>query len=151
MPKATTIIGWGQRLGAVGVGVLALAVVHYVYSAQKKADAAEAAFWSLDGPPCPTMDTATYARSGGEPKMTAYGGARFEYRVGHMMCALRPDTRGSGEHPVCQFTGPVLLGVKTAGTQAYFAPAGMSAVRVAVIDGTARCVLIDHFEMKDHR
>ncbi|EJL36131.1 hypothetical protein PMI01_01115 [Caulobacter sp. AP07] len=151
MPKTTTIIGWGQRLGAAGVVVVALAVTHYVYSDHRKAAAAEAAFWSLDGPPCPTVDAATYARSGGEPKVTAYDGVSFEYRVGHMMCTLRPDTRGGGEHPVCQFTGPVLLGVKTPTTTAYFAPTGMNAVRAAVIDGKARCVLIHRFEMKDHR
>ena len=151
MPKATTIIGWGQRLGVLGVAVVALAVVHYVYSDQRKAAAAEAAFWSLDGPACPTVDAATYARSGGEPKVTAYDGVSFEYRVGHMMCTLRPDTHGGDEHAVCQFTGPVLLGVKTPTTAAYFAPTGMSAVRAAVIDGKARCVLIHGFKMKDHK
>jgi hypothetical protein len=137
----------------VGVGVLALAVVHYVYSAQKKTDATEAAFWSMGGAACPTMDKATYDQAPGTPKVTAFQDIRFEYRVGHMMCTHRPAERGQGggDHPVCQFTGPVLLGVKATGTQAYFAPAGMSAVRVAVVDGTARCVLIDHFEMKDHR
>jgi hypothetical protein len=68
-----------------------------------------------------------------------------------MMCVHRPDARGWGEHPVCQFTGPVLLGVKAPGIQAYFAPPAMKAVRVAVIEGQARCVLIAPFQMGDRR
>ena len=152
MPKATTILDTGLRLGLIGVGVLALAVLAYVHAVQRKADAAEAAFWSLDGPPCPTLAKAAYEQAPGKAKVTAFEGASFEYRVGHMMCTLRPH-QGllGGDYPVCQFTGPALLAVKTAQSQAYFAPASAQAVRVAILDGQTRCVLAHRFRMSDHR
>jgi hypothetical protein len=152
MPKATTILKTGLRLGVVGVGALGLAVLAYVHAVQRKADAAEAAFWSLDGPPCPTIDQAAYAHGPGKAKVTAFEGASFEYRVGHMMCTRRPHAGlGGGKYPVCQFTSPALLGVKTAQTQAYFAPPSAQAARVAILDGQTRCVLVHRFRMSDHR
>jgi cbb3-type cytochrome oxidase subunit 3 len=151
MPKANRIIGRGQTLGAACVGLLGLAAAVHVYSTQRKASAAEAAAWSLDGPPCPVVTPATYAAVPGAPKATTFEDASFEYRVGHMMCVHRPDARGWGEHPVCQFTGPVLLGVKVPGTQAFFAPPSMSAARVGVVDGKIGCVLIPPFKMGDRR
>jgi hypothetical protein len=151
MPKATTIIGWGQRLGALGVGVLAVVLCINVYTVQKKADAAVAASWSLDGTPCPTVDAATYAGSWGKPQVTAFGDVKFGYRVGHMVCTHRPNAKGGGEHGVCDFTGPVMLGVTSPTSTAYFAPTGMSAVRASVVDGQARCVLIPPFRMQDRK
>ncbi|SFK08363.1 hypothetical protein [Caulobacter sp. UNC279MFTsu5.1] len=151
MPKANRILGLGQALGAACVAVLGLAAAAHVYSSQKQASAAEAAAWSLDGPPCPTVGPADYAAGSGKAKVTAFDDARFEYRVGHMMCIHRPDARGGGEHPVCQFTGPVLLAVRTPQAQAFFAPPSMRAVRVAVVDGQPRCVLIPPFQMADRR
>ena len=151
MPKAATIIGSGLRLGLLGVGMVALAIGAFVYDHQRKADAAEAAFWSMEGPACPTLDQAAYVAAPGKAKVTVFQDIRFEYRVGHMMCIRRPNERSGGDHPVCQFTGPDALGVKMAGAAAYFAPAGGRAARVAVEDGTVRCVVIKRFEMKDHR
>jgi hypothetical protein len=152
MPKATTILNTGLRLGAVGVGALGLAVLAYVHVIQRKADAAEAAFWSLDGPPCPTLDKAAYEQAPGKAKTTAFEGVSFEYRVGHMMCTLRPR-KGllGGDYPVCQFTSPVFLGVRTAQSQAYFALPSVQAARVAILDGQTRCVLAHRFRMNDHR
>ena len=151
MPKANRILGLGQTLGAACVVVLGLAALANVYSTQRQASAAEAAAGSLVGPPCPTVAPATYAAGPGVAKVTTFEDASFEYRVGHMMCVHRPDARGWGEHPVCQFTGPRLLAVKAPGIQAYFAPPSMRAVRVAVIDGKASCVLIAPFRMGDRR
>ncbi|KQY35130.1 hypothetical protein ASD38_00725 [Caulobacter sp. Root487D2Y] len=151
MPMANRIFGRGQMLGAAFVVLLGLAAFTHIYVTQRQGDDAEAAAWSLDGPPCPTVDAATYVAAPGVAKVTTFEDASFEYRVGHMMCVHRPDAKGWGEHPVCQFTGPVLLAVKTPGTQAYFAPPLMSAVRVGVVDGKARCVLIPPFQMSDRR
>jgi hypothetical protein len=151
MPKASNIIGLGQKLGALGVAVLAVVMGVNVYTVQKKADDAVAAAWSLDGPPCPTVDAATYAGFWGKPQVTAYDDVKFGYRVGHMVCTHRPDAKGGGEHGVCDFTGPVMLGVTSPTATAYFAPTGMSAVRAGVVDGQARCVLIAPFRMQDRK
>jgi hypothetical protein len=151
MPKPTTIIGSGLRFGMLGVGVVALAIGAYVHDQQRQADTAEAAFWSLDGPACPTLDKAAYDAGPGQAKGTIFQDIRFEYRVGHMMCVRRPNERGGGDHPVCQFTGPDLLGVKAPGAEGYFALSGARAARVAVEDGAVRCVVIKGFAMRDHK
>jgi hypothetical protein len=125
-----------------------------LYLAQRRASAAEDAFWALRGPPCPTMAASAYDRAWGTAQVTRYGGADFEYRVGHMMCTRRRDPNLAGGGPlrtVCQFTGPVFLSVATARGRSYFEAPHMHAVRVAVVDGQARCVLIPPFRMSDHR
>ena len=140
---------------AGGVVIVAsLGICAFIYFAQKNASAVEAEFWSLQGPPCPAMTPAAYDQAWGKPQVTRYGGAGFEYRVGHMMCTQRRDERQDGEaglHPVCQFTGPVFLGVTTARGRYFFEPPNMNAARVGIVNGEARCVLIPGFKMNAHR
>lgn len=153
-PKPRNILDAGMTLAGAVVIVASLGLCAFIYLSQKSASAVEAAFWSLQGQPCPTLDQAAYDRAWGTPQVTPYGGASFEYRVGHMMCTRRPgEGRDDGEarHPVCQFTGPVFLGVTTARGRYFFAPPNMSAARVGIIDGEARCVLIPRFRMNAHR
>jgi hypothetical protein len=146
------ILDSGMSLGGWIVIAASLGICAAIYLAQKNASADEAAFWSLRGPPCPTLDQASYQRAWGTAQVTRYGGASFEYRVGHMMCTRRPGEQGTGgPYPVCQFTGPVFLGVETGGRRAYFAPPSRHAARVAIQNGQARCVLIPGFKMNAHR
>lgn len=146
-----SILDGGMSLGGWVVIAVSLGLCAFIYLSQKDASSVEAAFWSLEGPPCPTMAPSAYERAWGEPQVTRYGGAAFEYRVGHMMCTLRPDEGEDASHPVCQFTGPVFLGVTTRRGRSYFAPPYTHAARVGVIDGQARCVLIPRFKMNAHR
>lgn len=141
-----------MNLAGVVVIAVSLGICAYIYLAQKNASADEAAFWSLRGPPCPTMDLAAYERAWGEAQVTRYAGASFEYRVGHMMCTRRPVEGQDGAlYPVCQFTGPVFLGVTTARGRYFFNPPYTHAARVGVVDGEARCVLVPRFKMDAHR
>jgi hypothetical protein len=143
-----------MNLAGAVVIVASLGLCAFIYLSQKSASAVEAAFWSLQGQPCPTMDQAAYERAWGTPQVTPYGGASFEYRVGHMMCTQRPGEGrddGGARHPVCQFTGPVFLGVTTVRGRYFFEPPNMNAARVGIIDGEARCVLIPRFRMNAHR
>ena len=143
-----------MRLGGWIVIAASMAICAAIYLAQKAASTEEAKFWSLEGPPCPVMDPSSYSNAWGVAQVTSYGGAAFEYRVGHMMCTRRPDEgrpRSNRQNPVCQFTGPVFLGVDTERGRSYFAPPSRYAARVGVINGQARCVLIPRFKMNAHR
>jgi hypothetical protein len=145
------ILDSGMSLGGWVVIAASVGICAAIYLAQRNASADEAAFWSLRGPPCPTLDAASYQRAWGTAQVTRYDGASFEYRVGHMMCTRRPGEQGTGgPYPVCQFTGPVFLGVETGGHRAYFAPPSRSAARVAILNGQAHCVLIPRFKMNAH-
>jgi hypothetical protein len=143
-----------MNLAGAVVIVASLGICAFIYLAQKTASAVEAEFWSLQGQPCPVMAQAAYEGAWGKPQVTPYGGASFEYRVGHMMCTQRRDERQDGEaslHPVCQFTGPVFLGVTTARGRYFFEPPYTHAARVGIVNGEARCVLIPRFKMNAHR
>jgi hypothetical protein len=146
------ILDSGMSLGGWVVIAASVGICAAIYLAQKNASADEAAFWSLRGPPCPPLDQTRYQRAWGTAQVTRYEGASFEYRVGHMMCTRRPGEPGSGvPYPVCQFTGPVFLGVETGGRRSYFAPPSRYAARVAILNGQARCVLIPRFKMNARR
>lgn len=150
--KPRNILDAGMNLAGMVVIAASLGLCAFIYLAQKNASAVEAAFWSLEGPPCPTMTQAAYDRAWGTPQVTRYDGASFEYRVGHMMCTRRPsEGRDGALYPVCQFTGPVFLGVTTARGRYAFQPPYTHAARVGIIDGEARCVLIPRFKMTAHR
>jgi hypothetical protein len=140
-----------MSLGGWVVIAASIGLCTAIYLTQKTASTDEAEFWSLRGPPCPLLDQASYQRAWGTAQVTQYGGSRFEYRVGHMMCTQRPDEHGRGSHSVCQFTGPVFLGVETGPSGSYFAPPSGSAARVAVVGDKAFCVLIPRFKMNAHR
>ena len=143
-----------MSLAGWSVIAASLAICAGIYLAQRNATTVEIDFWSLRGQPCPTLDQTAYDQAWGTAQVTPYGGSRFEYRVGHMMCAQRPGEPGADDaalHPVCQFTGPAFLGVTTPRGRYYFAPPNSQAARVGIIDGEARCVLIPHFGMADHR
>ena len=150
--RGRNILDSGMSLGGWVVIAASIGICAAIYLAQKSASADEAAFWSLRGPPCPSLDPASYQRAWGTPQVTRYDGASFEYRVGHMMCTRRPGEQGTGgPYPVCQFTGPVFLSVETGGRRSYFAPPARYAARVAILNGQARCVLIPRFKMNAHR
>lgn len=150
--KRRNILDGGMSLGGWIVIASSLGICAAIYLAQRSASADEAALWSLRGPPCPVMSPSAYQQAWGKAQVTRYGEASFEYRVGHMMCTRRSNPPGNGPtHPVCQFTGPVFLGVESGGSRYYFAPPSRYAARVAILDGEARCVLIPRFKMNDRR
>ena len=107
------------------------------------AEAADAQFYTVSGPPCPTLSAAAYAA--GAIKV----GPRFEYGdvvfgrgYGYVSCSwLHGGFLGLSVHPVCEFTGPGVLTVTTSSGEAYFAPGVGKPATVSVSDGQARCVV----------
>lgn len=102
------------------------------------------------GPPCETLTAAAFAaRKLTAPKATNYEGVIFARRFGHMQCsALRYGGGWSSEtYPVCQFTSPAALHVKTDKGEWFFAPPPGQPATVAIPHGQARCVLGSNFRL----
>lgn len=106
---------------------------------------------AVEGPPCPELSAAAFeARKLKRFKATFYEGVTFGRQFGHMDCsALRYGGGWSGEtYPVCQFTGPALLQVKTDKGEWFYAPGPGNPATVATPHGQARCVMDSNFTMK---
>jgi len=100
------------------------------------------------GAPCPELSRQqAQARIRRPLKATLYEGVVFGRRVGHMDC--RTLRYGAGwsprSYPVCQFTGPDLLWVKTSRGERWFAPGPGQPATVGAPEGEARCVLASNF------
>ena len=142
---------WIWLISAMIAAAAPFTTVHALNIRRAEAQA-EIDAWALHGAPCPTISAAQYtavARS--MPAITDFGRARFERRVGHVQCAMRPE---SYEHlkalrPVCQFTGPGYVRVVSpTGEEAFFAPGWGRPVGVAAPrHASPQCVYIRRFAM----
>ncbi|MDB5455994.1 MAG: hypothetical protein JWP92_1579, partial [Caulobacter sp.] len=112
-----------------------------VWNEQGQAAAADAAFWSMTGPPCEPLAKTRFYKSSAPPSQTVYEGVLFQRRAGHMMCMRRPYPGRAAEDkfPACRFTGPDYLGVSAAGRESYYDLTGGRSARVGVLDGKIRC------------
>jgi hypothetical protein len=112
---------------------------------------ADAKAWRIDGPPCPASDRATLL-DGRHKK----GLRRFDYedvtfirRFGHVSCAPIYEQGGKSDrfYPVCQFTSPDDLLIRTKKGEWYFKPGPGQAATVSTQGGEARCVLASKFSL----
>jgi hypothetical protein len=99
------------------------------------------------GPPCPSVDAATFASYLYQPKpkmALAYGGATFGRALGNASCEEVADGGlGFKKHPVCDFTSPAVLEVKMdGGEHSYYTPAVGQPVRITIRDGKNSCELV---------
>jgi hypothetical protein len=105
---------------------------------------ADAKAWMIDGPPCPRISKAAFLapRQKG-PKRFDYEEAAFFRRFGHVTCApiYADGGRGRRFHPVCQFTSPGDLMIRTAKGEWFFRPGAGQPATVSVEEGRARCVM----------
>lgn len=146
----------GKKRGGLPLGWLALACACILAPAafipawikHRSEGLAESAAWTMTGAPCPSMIKTDYESAKSPPvKISTYSEVTFERRVGHMECLTRPEDAGMSRYPICQFTGPVLLRVKTAKADAYFKPGPGQSVRVAVRNGVTQCVMVPRLAM----
>jgi hypothetical protein len=90
--------------------------------ALREADARE---WRIDGPPCPRSSLAEFVGNHHRgPRSFTYEGVTFFRRHGHVECAPIYEKGGHSDrfHPVCQFTSPEDLMVRTDRGDFYFRP-----------------------------
>lgn len=118
------------------------------YLRQRNFAMSRAAEATVMGPPCPQLTAAAFAARGLKAsKATNYEGVIFARMVGHMDCnALRYGSGwGTDTYPVCQFTGPVGLHIKTGEGEWFFEPGPGQPATVAVPRGKATCVMDSNF------
>lgn len=104
----------------------------------------------VEGPPCPQLTAAEFAQRGLKaPKATNYENIIFARQFGHMDCsALRYGAGwGTETYPVCQFTSPSALRVKTDKGEWFFAPGPGKPATVAVPRGEPTCVMDSNFTL----
>jgi hypothetical protein len=110
-------------------------------------EAADAQFYTVTGPPCPTLTAAAYGAGAIKvgPRFE-YGDVTFGRAYGYVSCGWLPGgLLGLTPHPVCEFTNPGVMEVQTPTGPTYFAPGLGQPATVAVTDGQPRCVLGSHF------
>jgi len=99
------------------------------------------------GPPCPALTRAGFERTltlqGPIKYVFEFNGAQFGRYFGHADCSVAASKTGLGlgSYPVCQFTSPALLEVKTPRGEFYFQPPIGQKATVLTPDGQARCVM----------
>ena len=81
-------------------------------------------------------------------KVFEYAKVSFGRALGHVSCAeIRYDGGRAlfGGYPVCQFTSPAVLEVRTAQGEFYFLPGAGRRATVSTPHGKAECVMAGNF------
>jgi hypothetical protein len=104
----------------------------------------DAKTWDVRGPECPTITEAQFlsGRKKG-PQGFQYEGVGFYRRAGNAECASVYEDGGRSDRffPVCEFTKPEELLIRTTTGDRYFAPGPRQPATVIVRQGQPRCVL----------
>ena len=144
----------GQKLTIAVAGVIFLGFAAWLYGGdylrQRELALGRAGEAKVEGPPCPQFTAAQFAaRKLTIRRVTNYEGVIFGRQFGHMDCrALRYGAGwGTETYPVCQFTSPGAVTVKTEKGEWFFAPGPGQPATVAVPRGEARCVLDSNFTL----
>lgn len=131
-------------MGAVGVGVIVLAVGNHLRRATIiEQSTASLPAGALEGEPCAVMTKAEYeARGAKAAHAFITNDIRYERRYGHADCSIvKAGGAGNDFVPVCQFSGPAQVVVTTAKGAFYFAPGVGRPATVATRDGVPTCVI----------
>jgi hypothetical protein len=135
---------WGlAALGVAGAGAL-------VWVGRQKLDdvrqtrTAQARAWDIRGPACPTMakDAFLIGRHK-SPRKFEYQGVSFYRHAGYADCAsiYMDGGRSDRFYPVCQFTSPIQLMIRTRKGDWYFEPGPGRQATVSTANDIPRCVL----------
>lgn len=105
---------------------------------------AEATAWKIEGPACPPLAPAEFLKGRKRaPRYFAYEGVRFYRRSGYVDCAAIYYDGGRSDrfYPVCQFTSPGQVMVRTKKGEWYFDPGVGQPATVSTPHDEARCVM----------
>lgn len=131
--------------GVVGAGVVIVAGLSIYDRFLNVRDAgAESGANAIAGPPCPTITPDIISRDGLQTRYSSdFGGLTLGRRFGEISCAEVAAKGGLGvkSYPVCQFSGPDVLTVKTDKGQLYFRPGVGRRASILMDKGAPRCVM----------
>ncbi len=140
-----------ERIVALGVGAgsaVGLIVVAAIQLATLPHTAADRAYWTVSGPPCPVTTQAELDRIG-RPlvQVVNFGEGRFARISGAVVCSdLTDGVLGLVKGTACQFNSPRALAVWSAGGAAVFnVPGGLPATVTVSRTRPPRCVLAAHY------
>lgn len=146
--------GWlplGAVIGAVTLTAAVAGVVEHDALAKRRAlNFAAAAELTVTGAACPQLSAREFAaRRLSAPQVFEYRDIAVGRKVGHVSCGALAYRGGRSlfTFPVCQFTGPVTLRVKTPKGEFFFAPGVGQPATISVPHGVPRCVLASHFTL----
>jgi hypothetical protein len=144
----------GQKLAMAAGALVFLGFAGWLYGGdylrQRELALGRAGEAKVEGPPCPPATAAGLAaRRMKVRKLTNYEGVIFGRQFGHMDCRTLRYGAGWGTaiYPVCQFTSPSALSVKTDKGEWFFAPGPGQPATVAVPHGRPRCVMDSNFTL----
>ena len=124
------------------------------YRAVQQERIADAREWRIEGPPCPQITAAQFVgkRQRG-PRSFEYQGVTFFRRYGHVSCAPIYYDGGRSDllYPVCQFTSPGDLLIRTRKGDWYFQPGPGQPATVSAAHDDARCVMASKFSLNPSR
>ncbi|MBL8556164.1 MAG: hypothetical protein JNL41_17945 [Phenylobacterium sp.] len=145
----------GQKLAIAGFALVFLGFAAWLYGGsylrQRDFALGRAREAAVEGPPCPEITRAQFeAQRLRKFKTTLYEGVVFGRQFGHMDCSILRYGGGWSpqSYPVCQFTGPGLLSVKTARGEWFYAPGVGKPASVGAPHGEARCVMASNFTVQ---
>jgi hypothetical protein len=135
--------------GAVAVTATIVGVLEFhLIQLKHAANQAGAAQWDVAGPPCPSLNATQFVQRGlTAPQAFAYNDLVIGRKVGHASCGAAGDDHGRSlwTHEVCEFTGPVVLRVKSPKGEFFFEPGVGQPATVAMSHGVPHCVMGSNF------
>lgn len=140
--KAERIVAIGVAVGAVA-GLLVVAGVHL---ATIPVAAADKAYWTVSGPPCPVTTPAAQERGRPLAQVVDFGEGRFARSSGAIVCTDLTDGLGLVQGTSCQFNAPRRLAVWSKGGAAFFdVPNGGPATVTVSRSRPPLCVMAAHY------
>jgi hypothetical protein len=138
-----------QRIMAIGVAAgaaVGLGVVAGIQLATVPVAAADKAYWTVSGPPCPTTTEAALAVGRPLAQVVDFGEGRFARSSGAVVCIDDTDAMGLVKGTTCQFSAPRRLAVWSKGGAAFFDVWSGGPATVTVSQSRPpRCVLAAHY------
>jgi hypothetical protein len=140
--KARRIMAIGMAAGAA-VGVI---VVAGIQIATVPVAAADKAYWTVSGPPCPLTTQAAEATGRPLAQVIDFGEGRFARSSGAVLCSDVTDGLGLVKGTTCQFNAPRRLAVWSGGGAGFFDLSNGGPATVTVSRSRPpRCVLAAHY------